>query len=1075
MRLKAGLKVDHIGTVSDRRVFRPNSGQAFVKATMLVDGKKDRLPVLWWDAGRAPCDGARVRVRGTVRIFNNTAEVHAEETTVERNEPPEDPLAAVAGFYLGCVEAEAAGSLRLTPGGATHVELVYGGSPFHQHFALPDNRAAHQWCESRRENIGETLLSGWPLVVGEDRDSGSKRRVASPLLITEVELHSHDRGWHLGQLGDGPDLNPFALDLLGIDRDERDALVTVVERSVAVEETTTAEDRARTILQVLEDAGLEGLNALNPEMLSGVSDRIGIHNTGVVMVTTGNMASIRRLVEDLEELVNTPKLMKKGPAAVLLGEAPAPEVPLPCPHPTIVPSSLSQDQAVHSAMENTFTVVTGPPGTGKSQVLVNVVAAAVARRETVLFASKNNRAVDVVVERLRLTSPHAVIVRAGNTGKRSELAQYIADALAKTPRGVDPVSAHRGWPAVAEKLQGVYDVLHERVHLEGQRVELDTELSQYADRLAFETIPQIDLPELDSALSAARNALNAFGKRLGLCRRWRRHQQRVERAREALRHLAMITGLDDRAEVEDCLSSVADRPRRTLKPRQDFQKTEYVARQLRGVLGCQRKLEEVDARLAVLPPKHELDDRLHKLAKVRTEAGRQLLDVRWEELRTRNSAARTAASECADLIERVAATKHGLRQALGRIPAALPALPVWSVTNLSTRTNLPLKAGLFDLVVIDEASQCDAASALPLLVRGKRALIIGDRKQLIHITSLSHSREQGVARRWGLSDERATEFSYRARSCFGLASARVQASPIFLNLHFRSHPAIIGFANDQFYGRQMELCSEGPPTETCALEWVRVSGQSAKGPRGRSWINQQEAQAVVRRVAQALSTHIGLGCSVGVVTPYGAQAELIDTLLSKTIGQEGRDSVKIATAHRFQGDERDIMFFSPVIGRAMPARAVRFAADPNLINVALTRARRRLVIVGDIDACLAHPTVLKELASYVARLEASGFDSPLELDLYEALLERGIAPETGVVVGRHRLDLAVSHDNIRLDIECDGAAFHTQREKDAARDRAIEAQGWQVIRFSGRELSRDIEGCVDKVMRLVRSATPYAS
>ena len=107
---------------------------------------------------------------------------------------------------------------------------------------------------------------------------------------------------------------------------------------------------------------------------------------------------------------------------------------------------------------------------------------------------------------------------------------------------MNPVSAHRGWLAVAEKLQGVYDVLNERVRLEGQRVELDTELSQYLDRLPFETIPQIDLPELDLALSAARNALNAFGKRLGLCRRWRRHQRRVERAREALRHLAMITG-----------------------------------------------------------------------------------------------------------------------------------------------------------------------------------------------------------------------------------------------------------------------------------------------------------------------------------------------------------------------------------------------------------------------------------------------------------------------------------------------------------------------------------------------------
>ena len=122
---------------------------------------------------------------------------------------------------------------------------------------------------------------------------------------------------------------------------------------------------------------------------------------------------------------------------------PAPEVPLPAPHPTIALSSLSQDQTVHAAMVNDFTVVTGPPGTGKSQVLVNVVAAAVARGETVLFASRNNRAVDVVVDRLRSASPNALVVRAGNAGQRNEVADYIANALTSNPRNADPAGARQ--------------------------------------------------------------------------------------------------------------------------------------------------------------------------------------------------------------------------------------------------------------------------------------------------------------------------------------------------------------------------------------------------------------------------------------------------------------------------------------------------------------------------------------------------------------------------------------------------------------------------------------------------------
>ena len=379
---------------------------------------------------------------------------------------------------------------------------------------------------------------------------------------------------------------------------------------------------------------------------------------------------------------------------------------------------------------------------------------------------------------------------------------------------------------------------------------------------------------------------------------------------------------------------------------------------------------------------------------------------------------------------------------------------------------------MFDLVVIDEASQCDVASALPLLVRGKRALIIGDRKQLIHITSLSRGREQVVARKWGLGDDQVDEFSYRDRSCFGLASARVQASPLFLDLHFRSHPAIAGFANEQLYGGQLELCSSArPPGGLRALEWVRISGRSTRGPRGRSWVNRKEAQTVAREIAHTLRAYLGSGCSIGVVTPYGAQVDMIHESLSKMIEASDLEGIKVATAHRFQGDERDVMYFSPVVDCAMPERQVRFAADSNLVNVALTRARRRLVVVGDLEACLTHRSILRDLARYASRLKAGGFDSPLELALHEALLKRGFAGETGIVVSGHRLDLAVEHNGVHLDIECDGAAFHTDRAKDEARDRAIENEGWKVVRFSGRQLSRDLEGCVEMIIKSLRPSS----
>ena len=305
-----------------------------------------------------------------------------------------------------------------------------------------------------------------------------------------------------------------------------------------------------------------------------------------------------------------------------------------------------------------------------------------------------------------------------------------------------------------------------------------------------------------------------------------------------------------------------------------------------------------------------------------------------------------------------------------------------------------------------------------------------------------------------------------AIAAFYLACVEAEAAnSLRLRPGGKGHIVLREGANERFYGGRLELCSAAAPPEGLrAVQWIRVAGKSEKGPGGRSRVNAAEAQRIVQAIVRGLPTYKGLECSIGIVTPYGAQARRIETLLSDVLDPDDLASLKVVTAHRFQGDERDIMYFSPVIDRSMAAREVRFAANPNLVNVALTRARRRLIIVGDPDACLAHDNALHGLANYALRLDASGFDSPLELALHEALLKRGVAARTGVVVGKHRLDLAVERDGVRLDIECDGAAFHTDHERDSARDHAVEAQGWTVMRFSGRALSRDLDACVDAIV-----------
>lgn len=1067
MRLEPGNEVTFIGVVNSRRVIRPRSGgQPFVKATVKVDGGSV-VPVVWWDAGRAPRTGARVQVRGRVREYDGAPEVHALESVVERTGSPSDPTAQVIAFYMGCVEAEAAGSTRVRPGGTGHLELTVGTSPVCFDYELPADAGVDRWCRQREMALGEAIIAGWPMVIGPDGDGGTTALVASPLLTTDVRLSKSGDKWTIGLDGGAVDLNPYALELLGISRDERDALIKLVDETPSVEEARLPTERAVAILSALAEGGVDGLESLgslDPMDLRPHDGSEGVHNCGMIILSTGSTQITRMLLEDLDELLNSPELLSTGPAAVMLGQQPAPVSALPEPHPSVVPSTLAQDQAITSAMNNVLTVVTGPPGTGKSQVLVNVVAAAVARGETVLFASNNNQAVDVVFDRLALTSPDACIVRAGASSRRSEVAASITRMLATPQRPVEPVVARQMWAHIERQVRDVHDVLHQRARLEGEIDDLQQRLGEELEALPPQVKLDVDESQLGDALEQARRALSAFAKRLGLFRRWKKHQQRLDDGRRALRTLGELLGIDTTI-VDAPLQTVADKPRRSLTPLQDLGPIEHVVSGITSVNQTRSLIGRKEAELGALPEKHELDDRLHSISEDRSNAGRSLLDVKWEESRRHDPVARKAAGELAELLENAARTGSGARRARGLVSAALGCIPVWGVTNLSARTNLPLTNGLFDLVVIDEASQCDVASALPLLARARRGMIIGDRRQLVHIASLSRARERVIAGRAGLSDDRADEFSYRNRSCFGLASSRVDESPIFLDLHFRSHPAIIGFSNEHFYDGRLELCSESrPPTEMNAIEWKRVDGDSRTGSHGRSRVNPDEAAEIASMLAADFSELRGLGMTVGVVTPYRAQAELIRDRLRRALGDEvGRD-VTVATAHRFQGDERDVIYFSPVVGPSMTERQVAFAADPNLVNVALTRARRRLVVVGNIEACLEHRNVLAALARYVIRLEAGSFDSPLEQTLHEALLDRGIAAETGVVVAGHRLDLAISQGPNRLDIECDGAAFHIDRAADSVRDRDIEAAGWRVLRFSGRRLSRDLTGCVDNVL-----------
>ena len=195
--MQAGQRFDEVGTIANRQVF--NGGKS-VKATMHTESAGSPT-VVWWAGGLAPQNGERVRVEGTVRDskYSGGLEVDARQTFVDWKRPPKDELARLAGFFRDCVEAEAAKALHFEPGSPGHIEITRGTSPFHGPIAVPNDPHTIAWCVQRASAIGETLIAGWPLIVGRTQQGG---RGASPLLVTEVRLQEDRDQWRCERIAD---------------------------------------------------------------------------------------------------------------------------------------------------------------------------------------------------------------------------------------------------------------------------------------------------------------------------------------------------------------------------------------------------------------------------------------------------------------------------------------------------------------------------------------------------------------------------------------------------------------------------------------------------------------------------------------------------------------------------------------------------------------------------------------------------------------------------------------------------------------------------------------------------------
>jgi hypothetical protein len=410
------------------------------------------------------------------------------------------------------------------------------------------------------------------------------------------------------------------------------------------------------------------------------------------------------------------------------------------------------------------------------------------------------------------------------------------------------------------------------------------------------------------------------------------------------------------------------------------------------------------------------------------------------------------------------------------LPVLLEAFPLWMSTFRDLHKLAPFEREIFDLVVVDEATQSDMASALPALYRARRGAVTGDPQQLRHVSFLSRDRQRLLGEEAELGEDETEALDYREKSLLDLVDDSLSSSEraIFLDEHFRSMPSIIAFSNREFYGGRLRVMTARPSTlRTRSVELRRV-----EGVRDESGRNFAEAQAIADEIDSLVERETGLPrgrChSIGVLSPFRDQVEhLVDTLRSRLpLEAIEKHDLLVATPYGFQGEERDFMFLSLAVDPKSHPQAFRHLSQPDVFNVAITRARSRQLVLASLDPSdLPEGSLAARYLSEISRPAETARDfSPVPEDEFLELVSSrlstsGFRVHRAFLVAGTIVDLVVERDGSVLGIDLIGQSGSLGTALDLERYRMLRRAGLAVFPLSLESWISNQSSCLEAIER----------
>ena len=730
----------------------------------------------------------------------------------------------------------------------------------------------------------------------------------------------------------------------------------------------------------------------------------------------------------------------------------------------VTPLSLSdsQESVLKKIEENQLVSVYGPPGTGKSQTIVNLVTHLVANGKTVLVASRMDKAVDVVAERLNELGAPYLALRAGRANYQKQLKFDLEDLVAQK---VDLNSGYE--KSMLVDIKDMEVLLSTKKELENKCEQIINLEKEYHDVYMEKEAQSIGAPEQRFITRSLKKDEIDLIKPL---------IEKIEQNREKSGFFASWAINGAVSKIKKLLN--------TQSFTSDIEDIEYLKAELQiQMINCKARL--IEAQIHKIGNLHSLLEQIRLLKKKQKNLAIEIL---------KNKRRNSLKDLLNDPIKRRRLITHSKALVSHKQSAQamlesedfkplLDAFPCWCVTTYAISGSVPMKPGLFDVVIIDEASQCDIASCFPILYRAKRAVIVGDDKQLPHLSFLEKAKEQSFLTQYEIPNKYQLIWHFRTNSMFDLANY-YSMTPVLLDEHFRSSKPIIDFSNREFYGNKIRIMNKSTDYKgVLEVEYVYDGKVDYAVTR-----NLPEAEAVVQKVHSLITDNEhddpDNPQTIGIISPFRAQVELIKHSLMQVLSDSviKKYKIEVGTAHTFQGDERDIMILSWAIAGNSHSQSLTFLQRPNLFNVAITRARKKLICFISKDPKTLQEGLLRSYMEYMLeyaddsktqeKLNTDVYKNDFEKEVAKAFREVGVEVRAGVEVAGFSTDLLLklpkSEENPNPEaiiLEIDGVEDSIKiPQTNIKKQTILERTGFKVERLSFREWHNSKNACIDRIM-----------